>query len=65
MTASRFPEQGIARDEARVPSLLYYDKSGAVRAVGAEALTQDMIQSAKTEGWMKVEWLVGNQSGYS
>ena len=65
MTAIRFPAQGVARDEARVPSLLYYDKRGAVRAAGAEALTQDTIQTAKTEGWIKAEWLVGNQSGYS
>ncbi|KAN0086237.1 hypothetical protein V8E55_007371 [Tylopilus felleus] len=42
--------------EARVPSLLYYDKCGAVRAAGAEALTQDTIQTAKTEGWIKAEW---------
>ena len=65
VTAIRFPAQGVARAEARVPSLLYYDQSGAVRAAGAEALTQDIIQTAKSEGWMKAELLVGNQSWYS
>ncbi|KAN0086241.1 hypothetical protein V8E55_007375 [Tylopilus felleus] len=55
LAVARFPAQGVARAEARVPSLLYYDQSGAVRAAGAEALTQDIIQTAKSEGWMKAE----------
>lgn len=60
LTGLSFP--GEARDcgEGRVPSLLYYDRSGKVRAAGAEALAGTIIETALTEGWQKAEWLVIN-----
>ena len=39
--------------------MLYYDKDGAVRAVGAETLTEEIYEMAEEGGWMKVEWFVG------
>ncbi|KAI9459980.1 hypothetical protein HD554DRAFT_1602525 [Boletus coccyginus] len=52
----RFPAQGQGSGDAKVPSLLYYDESGNVRAAGAEVLTESVIESALTEGWAKAEW---------
>ncbi|KAN0086227.1 hypothetical protein V8E55_007361 [Tylopilus felleus] len=54
-SVTRFPAQGIARADSKVPSLLYYDKSGALKAAGAEVLTSDVIQTAQTEGWTKAD----------
>ena len=35
---------------------MYYDKNGVVRAVGAEVLQENMIETAEEEEWDKVEW---------
>ena len=48
-TGHRFPSQGVAHTDAKVPSVLYYDKTGAVRAAGTEVLAQDVIERALTE----------------
>jgi len=58
LTGLRFPAQGQGSGDAKVPSLLYYDNSGNVRAAGAEVLTESVIETALTEGWTKAEWLV-------
>lgn len=57
-TCLRFPAQGVARADTKVPSILFYDKSGTVRAAGAKVLSSDIIQTAQTEGWTKAEWSV-------
>ena len=41
-----------------MPSLLYYDQDGNVKAAGAEALAEHITQTANTEGWTRAEWLV-------
>jgi len=42
---------------------MYYDQEGIVRAVGAEALQEGIIEQAEDENWIKVEWLVnGNHT---
>ena len=39
-----------------MPSIIYYDKKGCVRAIGAEAV-KDGIQDEAIEGdWSKAEW---------
>ena len=38
--------------------MIYYDKDGAVRAVGAETLTEGIYEMAQKGGWIKVEWFV-------
>lgn len=58
LTSFRFPAQKLVGGDARVPSLLYYDRSGNVRAAGYEALTESTIKIAPIEGWVKAEWLV-------
>ena len=56
----RFPAQALVNGDARVPSLLYYDGTGNVRAAGAEVLTESVLETALTEKWTMVEWLVVN-----
>ena len=58
----RFPGQAEGRGNAKVPSILYYDARGNVRAVGSEALSMDVINDAEENGWMKAEWLVVNKA---
>jgi hypothetical protein len=43
--------------DAKIPSVIYYDSDGVVRAVGAEALLENNTERAVEEKWVKVEWL--------
>jgi len=54
---TRFPAQEHVGGNSKIPTIIYYDKEGAVRAVGAEALQESVIQQAEGEEWDKVEWL--------
>jgi hypothetical protein len=53
---SRYPAQEGVGGSSKIPSVLYYDQSGTVRAVGAEALQANITEKAKDEGWIWVEW---------
>jgi hypothetical protein len=48
----------MAGGTAKLPSILYYDRSGQVRAVGAEAEGDNIEVMAEEGGWHKVEWSV-------
>ncbi|PPQ65510.1 hypothetical protein CVT24_010806 [Panaeolus cyanescens] len=57
---TRFPKY---RDNAsdvvslsKVPSILYYDAEGNLKAAGAETLPEDVKDTAYREQWTKVEW---------
>ncbi|KAK0222698.1 hypothetical protein EDD85DRAFT_1028147 [Armillaria nabsnona] len=50
---TRFPEQENAGGDAKIPTIMYYDKSGKVRAAGAEALDESLVTTAEDEGWVK------------
>ena len=54
----RFPAQEHVSGSSKIPTVLYYDKDGAVRAVGAETLTEGIYEMAEEGGWIKVEWFV-------
>lgn len=54
----RFPAQEQVGGDAKIPSILYYDQSGTVRAVGAEALQENIIEQAEEGDWVKAEWYV-------
>jgi len=56
LRVSRYPAQEHIGGDSKIPSILYYDRQGAVRAVGAEALQQHIIDQAKEENWDKLEW---------
>ncbi|KAG9307937.1 hypothetical protein JVU11DRAFT_12878 [Chiua virens] len=51
-----FPAQELIRGDAKVASLLYYDKHGNFKAAGAEVFTESNIQTAMEEDWTKAEW---------
>jgi hypothetical protein len=36
--------------------VIYYDLSGKVRAVGAEAMKEGIYEVAEDENWVKAEW---------
>ncbi|KAF8549070.1 hypothetical protein OG21DRAFT_1515573 [Imleria badia] len=53
---TRFPGQAAVGGDAKVPSLLYYDRTGNIKAAGAEVLTEGVLEAALTEEWTRVEW---------
>lgn len=55
-TVSRYPAQQCIEGEDKIPSILYYDQQHTVRAVGAEALQEHIIEQAEGENWTKLEW---------
>ncbi|KAG2116943.1 hypothetical protein DEU56DRAFT_931625 [Suillus clintonianus] len=53
---ARYPAQEHVGGDSKIPSILYYDLQGDVRAVGAEALQENIIEQAENEGWVRLEW---------
>ena len=56
MSSFRYPAQEHVGGDNKIPSILYYDRQGAVKAVGAETLQQHIIDQAEEENWDKLEW---------
>jgi hypothetical protein len=54
----RYPAQEQVGGDSKIPSIIYYDLQGQVRAVGAEALQEMIIEQAEDEGWVRLEWYV-------
>ncbi|EJD06533.1 uncharacterized protein FOMMEDRAFT_76543 [Fomitiporia mediterranea MF3/22] len=52
---TRYPGQEHVTGNTKIPSLLYYDRSGRVVAAGAEAESGQTADEAEDEGWTKVE----------
>jgi hypothetical protein len=52
----RFPGQEHVGDDSKVPTIIYYDQAGKVRAVGAEAMRDGIDKIAEDENWVKAEW---------
>ncbi|KAG1721510.1 uncharacterized protein EDB91DRAFT_1176212 [Suillus paluster] len=53
---ARYPAQEHVGGDSKIPSIIYYDLQGDVRAVGAEALQEHIIEQAEDEGWVRLEW---------
>ncbi|KAG0708560.1 hypothetical protein DFH29DRAFT_423264 [Suillus ampliporus] len=53
---ARYPAQEHVGGDSKIPSIVYYDLQGEVRAVGAEALQEHIIEQAEDEGWVRLEW---------
>lgn len=51
---NRYPGQ-VAGD-AKIPTILYYDELGNVRAAGAEALSDNIQHEAEENDWILAEW---------
>ena len=43
---------------SKIPTIIYYDRAGNVKAVGAEAEKEGIYEIAEHEHWVKVEWYV-------
>ncbi|KAI6100572.1 hypothetical protein F5141DRAFT_1218599 [Pisolithus sp. B1] len=52
----RYPAQEHLGGDNKIPSILYYDQQHVVRAAGAEALQEHVIEQAEDDSWVKVEW---------
>ena len=52
----RFPAQEHVGGDSKIPSIIYYDQSGVVRAVGAEAIGEGVREEAEENDWIKAEW---------
>lgn len=57
---SSFPGQEKVGGDAKIPSVIYYDSQGDVKAVGGEARNLDdwVLDDSddETEKWKKCEW---------
>ncbi|PPQ99002.1 hypothetical protein CVT24_003484 [Panaeolus cyanescens] len=53
---TQFPGQENVGGDCKIPTILYYDSLGAVRAAGAEAKNEAIEERALDEGWVKAEW---------
>ncbi|RDB20703.1 Heat shock protein 12A [Hypsizygus marmoreus] len=53
---TRFPAQEEVKGYSKIPTIIYYDPAGNVRAVGAEATQESIEDRIKDEGWIKAEW---------
>jgi len=51
----RYPAQQKVGGTSTIPSIIYYDKEGKVRAVGAEATQESVLDQAEDEEWTMVE----------
>ena len=52
----RFPAQENISGASKIPTVIYYDLNGNVRAVGAEAMKESIYLIADDENWVKAEW---------
>ncbi|KAG2129869.1 uncharacterized protein EDB93DRAFT_1095170 [Suillus bovinus] len=51
-----FPAQEHVGGDSKIPSIICYDPSGTVRAVGAEATQEHIEEEIDDNGWVKLEW---------
>jgi hypothetical protein len=58
LDCDRFPAQAKVGGDCKIPSIIYYDQQGNVRAVGAETMDEAFLEKAEDEGFIKVEWYV-------
>jgi hypothetical protein len=54
----RFPAQELISGASKIPTIIYYDQGGKVRAVGAEAIKDGILVAAEDGQWSKAEWSV-------
>lgn len=55
-TNTRFPAHELISGASKIPTVIWYDRSGNPRAVGAEAVKEGIFETAADEGWAKAEW---------
>jgi hypothetical protein len=52
----RFPAQEHVSGASEIPTVIYYDQAGNVRAVGAETMREGIYEIAEDKNWVKAEW---------
>ena len=52
----RFPAQEHISGASKIPTIIYYDQMGKVRAAGAEAVRHETFEAADDGNWVKAEW---------
>ncbi|KZV73010.1 hypothetical protein PENSPDRAFT_323910 [Peniophora sp. CONT] len=52
---TRFPGQESVAGNSKIPTKVYYDKKGNLKAAGAEADAPSLADLAEDEGWLKAE----------
>ena len=52
---NRFPGQEHVAGNSKIPSIMYYDIRGNMKAAGAEADGAAVLALAEDEGWIKTE----------
>lgn len=62
-----FPGQETTAEASKIPTVIYYDSRGKVKAVGAEATREGKHEIALEEQWIKAdsEWYVFMRMVYS
>lgn len=58
MASHRFPGQEHVAGNSKIPSIMYYDQHGNMKAAGAEADGASVLAQAEDEGWIKTELYV-------
>jgi hypothetical protein len=58
LTIVRFPAQEKVGGDSKIPTILYYDQMGNIRAAGAEAMQEGLLDLIEDEGWVKAEWYI-------
>jgi hypothetical protein len=53
---SSYPAQELVGGDSKIPTIIYYDQEGKVRAVGAEAVRAGIEEEAEDGQWTKSEW---------
>ncbi|KAF8907433.1 hypothetical protein CPB85DRAFT_1254346 [Mucidula mucida] len=53
---TRYAAQQKVGGDSKIPTIIYYDAQGDVKAVGAEAIDEAFLEKAEDEGYTKVEW---------
>ncbi|KAF8805120.1 hypothetical protein BYT27DRAFT_7243300 [Phlegmacium glaucopus] len=53
---TRFPAHEHISGASKIPTVIYYDQNGKVKAVGAEAMKEGIFEVAEDENWVKAEW---------
>ena len=51
----RFPAHEHISGASKIPTVIYYDRTGNVKAVGAEAMKESIFKIAEDEHGVKVE----------
>ncbi|KAF9528181.1 hypothetical protein CPB83DRAFT_767302 [Crepidotus variabilis] len=53
---TKYPAQEHIMGASKIPTIIYYDQAGKVRAVGAEAVREGIEEEAADQDWVKAEW---------